>query len=250
MSAYEALAPSYDALTWDVPYDGIADFLESVLQQLGRAPKTALDLACGTGSLSLRLAARGYRVIGADISQDMLTEAYGKAMDLPEERRPFFICQPMQALELPEPVDLVVCGLDSLNYLTDPADCRETFRRVYRSLGDGGVFLFDINTPEKLRGLDGQVFLDEREDDYCVWRAEFEASERICYYGMDLFRREGDLWRRSFEEHAEYAYEPADLAEWLREAGFSDVRTFGDRTLEPPKAGEERVYFAAVKEDL
>ncbi len=250
MSAYEALASSYDALTWDVPYDEVADFLESVLRELGRAPKTVLDLACGTGSLSLCLAARGCRVIGADISQDMLTEAYGKALEVPEDRRPFFICQPMQKLELPEPVDLTVCGLDSLNYLTDPADCRETFRRVYESLSAGGVFVFDVNTPEKLRALDGQVFLDEREDDYCVWRVEFDEEAHICYYGIDLFQREGDLWRRSFEEHAEYAYELADLAAWLREAGFSGIRTFGDRTLEPPKAGEGRVYFAAIKENL
>lgn len=247
MSPYESLASSYDELTRDVPYGAVADFLESVLRELGRAPVRVLDLACGTGSLSVLLARRGYRVTGADLSPEMLTEATGKAFEL-TENRPFFICQPMQALELAEPVELVVCCLDALNYLTDPADCRETFRRVYDSLEPGGVFFFDINTPEKLRALDGEVFLDETEDSYCVWRAEF--SENICWYGMDLFQRAGKFWRRSFEEHAEYAYDPKELESWLREAGFSEVRLCGDRRMEPPGPDEQRVYFIAVKENL
>ena len=247
MSAYEALAASYDGLTGDVDYPGMLAFLEALLGRLGRRPETVVDLACGTGSLSVLLSARGYRVTGVDCSSEMLTEAYGKAMLL-EGGRPMFVCQRMERLELPEPVDCVVCCLDSLNYVTDPADCRETFRRVFESLRPGGVFLFDINTPEKLRSLDGQVFLDENDAAYCVWRAEFEAAERRCYYGIDLFQREGSLWRRSFEEHVEYAYEPAELTEWLRAAGFADVQVFGDRRLAPPEPGEQRVYFTATRE--
>lgn len=247
MNAYGALASSYDGLTRDIPYEEILDFLETILQTVGRSPKKALDIACGTGSLSVLMAERGYDVTGADISEEMLTEAMDKALAL-EKNRPYFICQPMQALALPGPVELAVCCLDSLNYLTEPDDCRETFRRVFANLEPGGVFFFDVNTPEKLRALDGQVFLDETDGAYCVWRAEFCGEENICYYGMDLFQREGKLWRRSFEEHAEYAYDPAALTEWLREAGFSTVRTFGDRRMGPPEKGEQRVYFAALKE--
>ena len=246
MSAYESLAFSYDSLTYDITYQKTLKFMESILQALEKAPKTVLDLACGTGSMSVLLAERGYEVIGADISQEMLTVAYDKTVDL--ENRPFFICQPMQELSLPAPVDLVICCLDSLNYLTDPCDCRETLHRVFISLKPGGVFLFDINSAAKLRGLDGQVFLDETEDTYCVWRAEFEEAEKICYYGMDLFQRENNLWRRSFEEHAEYAYEVPQLAAWLKAAGFADVRIYGDRIMAPPSPEEQRIYFAAVKE--
>lgn len=248
MSAYGALASSYDELTRDVSYESILQFLESVLSELGRAPRTVLDLACGTGSLSILLSRRGYEVTGADISEEMLTEAADKAQNKLAEDRPLFICQPMQELSLPQPVDLAVCCLDSLNYLVEPDDCRRTFARVYAGLNRGGVFFFDVNTPEKLRSLDGQIFLDETDDAYCVWRAEFDKGENICYYGMDLFQRAGTLWRRSFEEHAEYAYDPEDLARWLLEAGFSDVRRFGDQTMEPPGEGEQRIYFAALKE--
>ena len=248
MSAYEALAFSYDALTYDIAYDETCEFMESILRTLGKTPKTVLDLACGTGSMSVRMAQRGYTVTGSDISSEMLTVAYDKALEL-EENRPVFVCQSMQELQLPEPVDLVICCLDSLNYLTDPADCRETFRRVFANLKPGGVFLFDINSACKLRGLDGQVFLDENEDTYCVWRAEFDEDENICWYGMDLFQREGDVWHRSFEEHAEYAYEADSLRQWLLEAGFDRVEVYGDRRQEPPADDEQRIYFAALKEE-
>lgn len=247
MSAYEALAASYDRLTDDVAYGEVLDFLELLLRERDKRPESVLDLACGTGSLSILLARRGYRVLGADLSEDMLSVAYSKAMEL-EENRPYFIHQSMQKLRLPYQVDCVVCCLDSLNYLTNPADCREAIRRVWQALAPGGVFLFDVNTPEKLRAMDGQVFLDEDDDVYCVWRGSFSEEERICAYGMDLFQRVGPLWQRSSEEHLEYAYTPEELRGFLEEAGFTGISVYGDRTLQPPRAGEQRIYFAANKE--
>ena len=163
MSAYGSLAASYDRLTSDVPYAEILAFVQTLLTERGVAPRSVLDLACGTGTMSLLLAQSGYQVIGADMSEEMLTVAYDKASALPDNR-PFFVCQRMERLCLPDPVDWVLCCLDSINYLTDPAACQETFRRVYRSLCPGGVFIFDVNTPEKLQAMDGQVFLDEDED--------------------------------------------------------------------------------------
>ena len=246
MSAYESLAGAYDGLTRDVPYEKILEFLEAVLCKAGKKPETALDLACGTGSMSVLLAERGLRVLGADISEEMLTVAQQKAAEL--DNPPYFIRQPMQRLRLPEPVELVVCLLDSLNYLDEPNECPTVFERVYKALTPGGVFLFDINTPCKLRGLDGQIFLDENEDSYCVWRAEFDRQENRCYYGIDLFRRQGGLWLRSFEQHCEYAYDPQMLTKWLTEAGFARVEQYGNCVLHAPRPDEQRIYFAAYRE--
>ncbi len=244
--AYETLAASYDGLTRDIPYPDILDFLEAELRSGGVRPESVLDLACGTGSMSALLAQRGYRVLAADCSEEMLTVAAQKCAAL--ERPPFFIRQKMQKLRLPEPVDAVFCLLDSLNYVTEPEAVRQTFRRVHQALRPGGVFVFDINTPCKLRSLDGQVFLDENDESYCVWRAEFDEEERLCYYGIDLFRRCGALWRRSFEQHCEYAYEPDELTAWLTEAGFVNIRPLGDCRPEAPTPQEQRIYFFAEKE--
>ncbi len=246
MSAYDSLAVAYDGLTTDVDYKGILDFLEAILHRFNKRPSSVLDLGCGTGSMSVLLSERGYHVLGVDISEEMLTVASQKAMQC--DNPPFFIRQPMQRLRLPTTVDAVFCLLDSINYVTQPEAVRETMQRVYRSLSDGGVFLFDINTPYKLKNLDGQVFLDENEDSYCVWRVDFDQEENCCYYGIDLFRKQGQLWRRSFEQHCEYAYEPAQLLQWLQEAGFSKVMQFGDCTDAEPKTDEQRIYFLAIKE--
>ena len=248
MSSYDALASSYDGLMADGSYRKRADWLERLFRKSRIPVHSVLDLACGTGTIACLLAQRGYEVIGADISEEMLTVAAQKSMAM--EHPPFFIRQKMQRLRLPQPVDAVVCLLDSLNYLDDPADCQKALVRVFENLTPGGVFLFDINTPEKLRALDGQVFLDENEDSYCVWRAEFDREENRCYYGIDLFRRAGKLWQRSFEQHCEYAYEPQTLCRWLEEAGFTRVEQFGDCRLSVPAKGEQRIYFAAYKEEM
>ena len=246
MSAYEALASSYDALTLDIPYEKMLAYMEALLQNHGIRPQSVLDLACGTGSMSVLLARRGYQVLAADMSEDMLAMAWEKSAEL--DNPPYFICQKMQNLRLPYKVDWVACCLDSINYVTDPAHCKEAIRRVHDCLTEDGVFIFDINSEEKLRSLDGQVFLDENEDTYCVWRAEFQEKENICSYGMDIFQREGrDLWSRSFEEHREYAYSVAQLTEFLQEAGFKTIEVYGDRSFEAPKAGEQRIYFYAQK---
>ena len=245
MGAYEALAASYDRLTNDVDYRAAVDFYFEILKKENVQPKSAADLACGTGSVTVLLAQRGIPVTGVDLSEEMLTVAQQKAQGLAVP--PVFVRQNLRELHLPWGVDLAVCALDSLDYITNPADCEAAIRRVYKALNPGGIFIFDVNTPEKLRAMDGQVFLDEDDDVYCVWRGEFNAQTNICTYGMDLFQREGRMWRRSFEEHSEYAYSREQLTGYLKAAGFSHIRVYGDRILEVPKPGEQRIYFSARK---
>ena len=245
MNAYHALAASYDRLTNDVDYAAVVDFYLQILQREGLRPGTAVDLACGTGSVGLLLAQMGMEVTAVDMSEEMLCEAAQKAQ---EQGLPVtFVCQKLQKLWLPRGVDLAVCALDSLDYITDPEDCRRAIARVYKALNPGGCFIFDVNTPEKLRAMDGQVFLDEDEDVYCVWRGEFDAQTNICSYGMDLFQRVGKTWQRSFEEHREYAYSREQLTEYLRQAGFTHIAVYADRRFEEPASNEQRIYFKARK---
>ena len=245
MDAYHALAVSYDRLTNDVDYEATVAFYKEILKREGLKPRTAVDLACGTGSVTAILAKQGLEVIGVDLSEEMLTVAMEKVMDM--EHPPRFICQALQELKLPRAVDLATCALDSLDYITDPEDCAEAIRRVYKVLNPGGIFIFDVNTPEKLRAMDGQVFLDEDDDVYCIWRGEFDEKTNICSYGMDLFQRRGNLWERSFEEHREYAYSQEQLTGYLKAAGFTHIEVYADRKFTAPEAGEQRIYFKARK---
>ena len=189
-------------------------------------------------------------MIGVDLSPEMLSEAAEKNRDVGEVP-PMFLCQPMEKLDLYGTIDACVCCLDSVNYVTDPKKLQKAFERVHLFLMPGGLFLFDVNTPEKLEGLDGQVFLDETEDAYCVWRAEYSRRSRICSYFMDIFQLhpESGQWERGEELHRERAYTIPELTGYLEQAGFRDIQVFGNLKLRRPKPGEGRVFFAARKEN-
>lgn len=245
MNAYHNLAFSYDRLTQDVPYEQVVDFYFQILSQEKLSPRTAVDLACGTGSVSYLLAKRGLQVTAVDMSEEMLTVAWDKCEEL--ENKPLFLCQKLQMLRLSRGVDLAVCALDSLDYILDPVDCQAAIQRIYKILNPGGIFIFDVNTPEKLRAMDGEIFLDEDEDVFCLWRGVFDEESNICSYGMDLFQRKGNLWHRSFEEHREYAYTQEQLVAYLKEAGFTAIEIYGDRRLSQPQSGEQRIYIKARK---
>ena len=247
--AYEFLAGCYDAFTADVHYARWADYLEKHFARSRLPIRTVLDLACGTGSLTRVLAERGYEMIGADLSQEMLAQAAEKCRGAgPIE--PIFLHQAMEELDLYGTIDACVCCLDSINYVTDPKKLRRAFQRVHLFLMPGGLFLFDVNTPAKLEGLDGQVFLDETEDAYCVWRAEYSRRRRVCSYFMDIFRleEESGLWERGEELHEERAYTPEELTSYLRDAGFTQIKQYGNLKHRPPKPGEDRIFFTARKE--
>lgn len=245
MDSYKALSASYDRLTSDVDYRAMVAFYFEIIRREKVAVRTAADLACGTGSVTALLAQRGLPVVGVDLSEDMLTQAQQKTQTLTP--RPVFLHQDLARLYLPRGVDLAVCALDSLDYIIAPDDCAAAIRRVYKALNPGGIFIFDVNTPEKLQAMDGQVFLDEDENVYCVWRGEFDRKSNICSYGMDLFQRQGNMWRRSFEEHREYAYTCPQLTRFLKAAGFTGIHVYGDRTFAAPREGEQRMFFSARK---
>ena len=231
MSCYEALAGSYDALTEDVGYGKRLDFIEKLLRRSRIPVKLVLDLACGTGTMSWLLTQQGYEVIGVDGSEDMLAAAISKGGET-QGVPPVFLHQSMPRLDLYGTVDAAVCCLDSLNYLTDPKDVQRTFRRLHLFVAPGGMLVFDVNTAAKLAALDGQVFLDETEDTYCVWRTEYQgplyllhgpvppprrrrmapqrggapAAGLLCG-GTDRLAGSGGLWRCSGLRR--YAYAPA-----------------------------------------
>ncbi len=247
MSSYNALAGSYDQLMLDVQHVKRADWLERAFQKSAIPVKTVLDLGCGTGTIACLLAERGYDVIATDLSEEMLTQAACKASAL-EERAPVFLCQSMPRLRLLEQVDAVISTVDAVNYLTRESDVRETFRRVFRWLKDGGAFIFDVNTPYKLRRMDGQMYMDETEESYCVWRTFFSEKRQICTYQVDLFTlNEDGAWDREFEEHRERAWSEEQLRLYLAEAGFVNIRFSGDLTSRKPRQDEDRWIIRAEK---
>lgn len=240
MNCYGPLAAWYDSLTGDIPYNSFADFYEAEFARDGGEFRLLLDLCCGTGTLTCEMARRGYDMIAADMSEDMLIEAREKAVGL--SPAPLFLCQSAQELDLYGTVDAAYCSLDGLNYIP-AADLDGVFRRLRLFIRPGGLFIFDIKTPQSLRALDGSISLDEGQDMLCIWRADFDDDAHCLVYGMDIFTRAGRLWRREGEEHIEYAHEPEELITALARHGFTDIRTVDDC----PQHAEGRLFIRAMR---
>ena len=231
MSSYGALAPWYDRLTRDVDYRRFADRYERRFAEDGGDFHLLLDLCCGTGSLSLEMAKRGYELISVDASADMLMQAREKCASLPLP--PLFLQQDAGELDLYGTVDAAFCSLEGLNYLP-PAGLDALFHRLYLFIRPAGLFLFDLRSPAFLAARDGETFVDEDDEVFCLWRGDFDSSLNALVYGMDLFTREGKRWRRSREEHVEYAHTPGFLSSLLTKHGFTEIRT---------EEEDERLHF-------
>lgn len=240
MNAYGPLAFWYDRLTLDIPYEAFADFYEKEFSADGGEFKILLDLCCGTGTLTWLLAERGYEMIAADASPDMLMQAASKTVEVSVP--PLFLCQDASGLDLYGTVDAAVCSLDGMNYIPE-SELPEVFHRLHLFVRPGGLLIFDIKTPEWFKSVDGSISVDETEDMLCLWRAEFDTEENAICYGMDIFSKSDRLWRRDSEEHIEYAHSPRRLAELLEIAGFENVRLCPDC----PQSDGGRLFITAKR---
>ena len=245
MASYEGLAHRYDELMRDADYARRADFVEKLLGRAKRQGHTVLDLACGTGTMTCLLTERGYELISVDASEDMLMEAREKAQGL-NGIEPLFLHQSMPRLDLNDTVDAAICCLDSLNYLTNPRDLRRALERLRLFISPGGALVFDVHGLAKLEAMDGQVYLDEDEDVCCVWRTSFRRG--LLDYCVELFTLRPDgAWDRETEYHRQRYYSAEELTQWLTEAGFTDIRTYGDCRMRRPRADEGRIYFSCIR---
>ena len=245
---YETLAGAYDGLTTDVDYAAVLQFFETVLQRAGHSPKTVLDLACGTGSMSVLLAERGYRVIGADISEEMLSVAAEKArrarLAIP------FIRQDMRKLSLHHSVDAVVSACDGVNYLASRAALSEFAAAAYACLKPGGLLLFDVSSRFKLSTVlgDNTFALDEADSAY-IWQNAYDPETKLIRMDLTFFAREGEgpHYARFTETHIQRAHSEREIRAALGSAGFVRVEAYEAFTREPPKETSERLQFVAEK---
>ena len=255
---YGASAKVYDKLNADIDYAAWADFVEDCFVRfLPRKPELVLDLACGTGSMTLQLAERGYDMIGVDGSADMLSEAL---MRNGENQNILWLLQDMRSFELYGTVGAITCCLDSLNYLLDPADLRRCFACVHNYLDPDGLFLFDMNAPYKFQSIYGdnayiledELVWDEGTDTeeraavLCAWQNHFDADTKICDFDLSLFEElENGSYRRADEHQQERCYTMEEICSSLQSAKLELVGVWSDFQFSAPTEQTERWYFCA-----
>ena len=239
---YNYFALHYDELTENVDYKVRSDYISGFFNKLGMNQNAKLlDLACGTGTMSLLFKEKGYHVVGIDLSSEMLSIADNKANGtIP------FIKAKMQNFKLSEPVDACLCCLDSINHLNNIKEVEKTLKCVYNSLNENGIFIFDVNTIYKHRNiLADNCFVFDEENYFLAWDNEQidDYSVRII---LDFFVYNGISYDRYSEEFIETAFETEALSAALNPY-FEILGIYDDLSYEAPKADSERIYFVCKR---
>ncbi len=248
MSGYGGgFAYFYDRLTENVPYEEMAARIAELTERFGgKRDGILLDLACGTGSLSERLAGLGFDVIGVDGSEEMLNIALDKKFDsgLPIQ----YLRQDMRALDMFGTIDVTVCALDSINHLADKAEVREVFEKVSLFCDPGGLFIFDVNTLRKHRDvLADNAFIYSFEDFYCGWQNEYDKADSSVHIWLDIFESNDGAYRRYSEDFREIYLSHEEITELITQAGMTVLAVYDGYTDRPPDDMSERTVYVCRK---
>src|SRR5699024_11026971 len=192
--AYHEFASIYDQLMDHAPYDDWVQFTKDIIAQKAKAVSTIVDLGCGTGEVAIPLAKQGYDMIGVDISTHMLACASNKALH--ENIQVQWIEQDMRQLTGLQDVDMVISYCDSINYITNEADLAAVFARVYDSLADDGLFVFDFHAiTYASTDLMDQTFTYVSDELTYIWDCERGALPGEMTHYLTFFQQEGDMYR-------------------------------------------------------
>ncbi|MBQ7580953.1 MAG: methyltransferase domain-containing protein [Clostridia bacterium] len=241
--SYDFFASFYDELTGDVRYDEYALYVDRIIKEYCPDAKIVLDAACGTGSMTVRLAKLGYDMIGVDQSIGMLDVAKNKSDD-----RVLYLCQDLTQLDLYGTIDACVCALDSFNHIESEGKLLEAFKKISLFTVEGGIFIFDLNTLYKHREiLSDNTFVYDLDDVYCVWQNFYNPDDSSVDIELDFFEKQGDVYRRYFESFSEFYYDDETVKDLLEQSGFELVGHFDNLSFEKPTGDSERTVFIARK---
>ena len=243
--SYSQFASVYDELMTEIPYDTYVELIDMAGD--GLAGKKILDIGCGTGLLSVKLAKKGAVVTGVDLSPQMLGVATSRAASLSLPIT--FIEQPMERLEVSADYDIAVIAIDSLNYVIDEVKVEKTLQNAYNALVAGGVLLFDVHSLFKtdVIFMESPFTFDNGRIAY-MWETEQGELSHSVYSELAFFiRQENGLYSRFDEVHNQRTFPVQHYVEMLMRVGFSIERIFADWEDEAPHDESERIFFQVRK---
>lgn len=244
MNAYSDFARVYDMFMDNVPYDEWTEYIVSLLTEYDIDDGLLLDLGCGTGNITERLADKGYDMIGIDNSEEMLNIALEKREQSGHDI--LYINQDMREFELYGTVRGIVSICDSMNYILDEEDLLDVFRLVNNYLDIGGIFIFDLNTVYKYKCIGDGVIAENRPEGSFIWENSFYEEDGINEYDLTLYiKDENDKYDRFTENHLQRAYTLEDIKSLLEDVGLEFVVAYNAFTREPVNEKSERIYVIA-----
>jgi SAM-dependent methyltransferase len=236
--AYSRLAGVYEELVIDPCHDRWASFLHDLWSADPEGVRSVLDLCCGTGLLAGELIARGYRVVGVDASDAMLSlarERLGPDVELSRMTLPDLTGDGV--------FDAAVCTFDGLNYLT-PDELRLTMATVALRLRPAGWLVFDLHTDAMMNfTVSNPVVAGESDGTGFVISSTVDPHARTCDTTIELMRpRAGDSFS---EQHRQYFHTDAEVHASLQAAGFAVTAVGEEYTHEPVDASTLRATWTA-----
>lgn len=219
---YSAFAKFYDGFNSEIDYSAWAEDIDAAAKRFSRVPiELSLDLGCGTGSMAIELAKRGYDMTGVDISPEMLDIARERA-EKEGIGNLLLLCQDICEFELYGTVDLAVCCLDTINHITDYKKLKKFLSLVHNYLVPGGLFIFDVNTPHKFETVYADnAYVLEDEGVYCGWQNYYNKKSKRCDFYLSVFEeQENGSYLRRDDFHSERCYSMRSLKRILNESGF------------------------------
>lgn len=241
---YDAFADVYDTFNDAADYDALFSAVRERLQKNGIEKGIVADLGCGTGELTLRLAAAGYDMIGVDLSSEMLCQVRSK-MEQSGLNGLLLLQQDLCELDLYGTVRAAVSTFDTLNHIGPLPRLERAIARAAFFIEPGGVFVFDLNTPYKHeRVLANNRFCIEAEDGVCVWNNAYDADEARTEITITVKDAQKELFMERFFE---YAYSQSQIEAACDRAGLTvqsvcDGETFGCLTAE-----SQRFLFCTIR---
>jgi ubiquinone/menaquinone biosynthesis C-methylase UbiE len=179
---YDELAEYFDPFYEQyVNYDQQCDFLEAAFQKYNKPVNSVMDLACGSGNHALRLARRGYQILGIDLSEPLLKIASEKA--IAEKSMAQFIYGDMHELSFENRFDAVLGFNFPLAFCSEHGDIAKVLQGVARALKPGGLFVTDLDS------VYSSVISDDREElqlddvyieDFRQWTYDQLSQVRFC----------------------------------------------------------------------
>lgn len=248
MEQYKNFAFIYDELMNEVDYDGWVKYIEDIIKSENVKVQNILELACGTGNMTIPLTKKNYDIAAIDISEEMLSVAKEKAEK--EGVELVLLQQDLAELDFDIPnLDCILCACDGFNYITYDDDLEHVFKKSYELLKKDGLFIFDISSFYKLSTILGNnMYGENREDIAYMWQNYFDEEENLVEMELSFFIKDKDGKFERFEEvHQQRAYTEDEIIDLLKEAGFEYIKTYADFTFESPSGEDERIFFVCKK---
>ena len=214
-------------MSWTENTEKEVEFLIRTLALTGR--ERILDLACGFGRHSLAFAARGYEVVGVDLTPEFIADARKTA----EERRydATFVCADIREVAYREEFDVVLNLADgAIGYLENDAENLKVFDAVTRALKPGGKHFMDICNREHAERCFPRKGWEIGKQALSLADLRWDAvNRRMLYSGW--FIPYGEVAERPVFDDPHPGirlYSKNEISEIMKERGMHIVETFGD----------------------